>query len=162
MIGKIVEMSDRRMSIRTIAAELDMSRSTVHRLLKMSHQIERSPVRRAVFQPTPYHPAHKEEEFVEIENIADPSEPDALPQKENDAIIAEEIDIRDEEELEPVHLRPEPELILQKDGYGREILVESEDARGKPMVWYQTNRQGITNRYERQGFGIRVCQAAPT
>ncbi|HTK38664.1 MAG TPA: AAA family ATPase [Pyrinomonadaceae bacterium] len=190
MIGKIVEMSDRRMSIRSIAAALDMSRSTVHRLLKMSDQVERRPVRRAVFEPTNYHPAHKEEEFVEIENTNETGwSADTLVRiggssgeiplatiggrrsvahadKSVCAPFNDEgfrhvvIDDRDEEESEQTEL-PGPALILQRDGYGRDILVESEDERGRPAVWYQTNRQGITNRYERQGFVISVQQAAP-
>ncbi|HMJ09084.1 MAG TPA: AAA family ATPase [Pyrinomonadaceae bacterium] len=40
------------------------------------------------------------------------------------------------------------------DAYGREILVESEDANGKPMIWYQTNPKGQKFRHQRKGFTV--------
>ena len=48
----------------------------------------------------------------------------------------------------------EPSLKRSLDGYGREIFVESEDANGKPMVWYKVDSNGTKFRHERKGFAV--------
>ena len=46
---------------------------------------------------------------------------------------------------------------IRTDGYGREILVESEDPNGKPMIWFQEDSKGVMRRYERKGFSV-ICE----
>jgi len=84
--------------------------------------------------------------------------PQPLPSASADADQAEP------DESEPLHSSPlsivDCPLSVQFDGYGREILVESEDPTGRPMVWYQPNSKGKNIRYRRSTFGI-IQELAP-
>jgi hypothetical protein len=47
-------------------------------------------------------------------------------------------------------------LTLHLDRYGTEMWVESIDTTGRPIVWYQLNKQGRPRRYERRLFGVFI------
>jgi hypothetical protein len=163
---------DHGMTIRAIAADLEMSRSTVHRLLRLW----KPPVDEDTEQ-VPYVPDSDDDGWQPLEEEYQGQHTDWALQRMGmrpvwkERLDAVETDIPPdddgilesykEEFKSPPHPPANNGLTPQIDGYGREILVESEDSRGRPAVWYQTDRQGMTKRYERQGFLVSVRQAAP-
>jgi hypothetical protein len=42
--------------------------------------------------------------------------------------------------------------------YGDEIFVESEDKRGKPVVWYSLDSKGRKQKHTRDGNGVRISR----
>ena len=64
-----------------------------------------------------------------------------------------------DEDVEPPEetlLENEPPPRSAFDGYGREIFIESEDENGRPIVWYQYDRNGTRHRKKRTSCGIIV------
>jgi len=46
------------------------------------------------------------------------------------------------------------------DAYGKEIFVEKQDERGRPVIWYKLNRRGNRMRYLRKGSTVRETVVA--
>jgi len=153
LIDEIKRRSAEGLSIRAIAAEMAMSKSTVHRMLERWEPPESEP------EPT--------EPPVEAVDEPEPPSFDA-EQAENEAYISrmEAYNAR-RAEMEQAAAAPEqaepeipkgPDLVETGpmaglkpaiDANGREIFVEREDRNGRPRIWYQFDKYCSKRRWER-------------
>lgn len=222
LIERIKKMSDGEMTIRAIAAELEMSKSAVHRKLQMwkppRENVSSRDVAKATASTQPFDPTQKFgyfpgcEEYDEAsddprfdDNFENEDDSSYLLRRESCMIekaradahkeykrtgkaprlkdhpeyshfikwIADnapdgdtsgltldlydsqaEIEDIDDASLAEESENPKPGLKRSIDGYGREIFIESEDANGKPMIWYQYDSKGNKFRHERKGFAV--------
>lgn len=216
-IRKIKELAENGMSIRTIAGELGLSKSKVHRMLhswtpdvydetcdedllsaeldptqhpmyfpgveeydarlndprfegifdredaeahslrRESYLIEAARHRaRQEYQRTGHAPPLDSDsiysEFIQKIKSSDPVTP--APDEPEVSDLNSEFVLPDESP-EPVQLSvAHSPLSVRLDAYGREIFVESEDADGKPMVWYHRDSKGRTFRSRRTSFTV--------
>ena len=171
LIANIKRMSDEGRSVRKIAAELEMAKSKVHRLL---HLAENMPVAQPPSQQVDDDPfsgmplQSYDDEADEFADIYANDDPESMAKRR-------ELYLRDIGQFEerervmkgderedlispptPIHPLLPPNLELRLDGYGREIYVEQLDERGKHTVWYQINRNGMLTRSVRKPSGIFV------
>ena len=84
---------------------------------------------------------------------------DGVVLSEPDAYLAAKDETETTDDTEPTEQKAgltidHSPLTVGTDGYGREILVASQDANGKPIVWYQVDTRGTKRRYERKSFAI--------
>jgi hypothetical protein len=165
---EIVTMSDKGMSIRQIAAALDMPKSTVHRLLRTWEPPRDLPPPRRI--PLPQNSNEMDDEVDDWEpegeeytDEQDASETEVSSDDDVGTYTDENISNQYEEKHNPEQYQPLADIGLSRkiDGYGREILVETEDTNGRPAVWYQFDPKGVKHRFERRSFVISRARVPP-
>lgn len=95
---------------------------------------------------------HEDPNYAEFRNPTQPNDYEPQP------LLSESANRPEPHESEPPHsdtfTTHHLPLTTSIDAYGREILVESADPTGRPMIWYQPNSKGQNTKYRRSTFGI--------
>ncbi|HQX55614.1 MAG TPA: AAA family ATPase [Pyrinomonadaceae bacterium] len=179
-LREVFALRDENYTIRAIAEDLEISKSKVHRLLQMKRPaepkpppppVEPEPVWRSTPEAYPgertdaylksigLKPTWKIEHEAKLAAEAAAREP-TFDEFENDIGTKPE---SGSDPLPPVGTAGDIAAITSADprfglktaidGYGEKIYVEKEDERGKPVIWYKTERNR-TYRRERTPTGI--------
>jgi hypothetical protein len=167
LIDRVRQMTNAGKSIRTVAIKLDLAKSKVHRLLKLSEMFPKAD-EKEISQDMGLLPLEEPEgEPDEFAGIFEKDDEESMAKRRElylrkcrevktweDAI---ETDGRNEAEpaadVKPVHPLMPPGLVMRLNAYGKKIYVESEEF-GKPKIWYQVDGRGYLHRWERKPHGI--------
>lgn len=153
LIEEIKRHSDAGRSIREIAALIDLPKTTVHRLLKMwtdPDENDDEPIKLGHDRPPDYYNLRPEYSDDDEEDYEEDYDEDYTENTERDS----------EEENEPAaaaHHDTSPTdngLKRSLDAYRQEILIEKENERGQPIIWYKRDRKGNNFRYVRKGSTV--------
>lgn len=158
-IDEIAGLHSDGLSIRQIAEKLATSKTTVHRLLSMY----RGKDKKADANEIPadafdyMSPEDEQREIARRAGVAYDLD------EENDCDYADDGEPIAAEPAVPLFIgppyAPDGHLTPSLDSYGRPILVEEFDAIRRPQIWYQANRYGTRQRFERKLTGI-LCRVS--
>lgn len=159
LIERVKRMSDEGDTIREIAQNLGISKSTAHRMLHQWQPDRKPIISDEISENNRAEDYSFREESYRGEFTDDYLESIGLGRvwQQNNSDIETPVAAAVENE-NPAETPPQKEtagLTAKTDGYGRLIFVESEDINGKPTVWFQHDEHdGIQYRYQRNGYAV--------
>jgi hypothetical protein len=183
---KILELTKQGLPIRTIAEQLEMSKSTVHRLRTEAQLWQRSaPTEPTTEQPdapddtvsiyndpSPEAAILRRETYLRsrksvgpyepvesagsIESIESPESPESIESIPSIGSFSSPDSPDTTESTDP----PDPIFSLPRDidEYGREIYIEKPGILGRHYLWYYFDKNGVKTRNERRGYGIFITK----
>ncbi|MEP6947163.1 MAG: AAA family ATPase [Acidobacteriota bacterium] len=149
-------LHDDGVTIRQIADDLGLSKSKVHRLL----QLERPPMplKDDSERPEDPEPPEVEPDGSESSDLGTPEDVENVDPESNDPLVPgserDADEAADESNNEAPELSATRRFKIGMDAAGDEILIEKEDERGEPVVWFKRESGGNYYRREKGGGTI--------